>query len=266
MNLPFLSDTVIFSIVGLLALVWLLCGINIVNEWERRPILRFGRYVRTLGPGFSWTEPFTHRRLEDVAINESVWQLEVSNVQTHDNVPIAFRLILTSKVDENNVQKYVVIVTDGDDAVEQRTLSTVSECVSRSELDEILHDRETLYNDITTLLQERISHWGIHILAVEFQDIRITDASIEQAISMKARASKEAEAELARARMQAQIAEELKKAAALYDADAKWLKGTETLLELCRSAENNTVLVPTDLLDGLARAGLSKVQETFLGK
>jgi regulator of protease activity HflC (stomatin/prohibitin superfamily) len=188
---------------------WFIAGVNIVDQWMRRPVLRFGRYIRTLGPGFSWTEPFTCRRLEDIPINEEVWALKVDSIQTHDNVPITFTLILTSKIDEPNVSKYVTAVLDGDDAVEQRTLAVASEAVSGMELDAILHDRQRLHDKLIELLNSRVSHWGILIVAVEFKDIKITDSSIEQAIAMKARAVKEAEAELARAQKQVEIAEEV---------------------------------------------------------
>lgn len=234
-------------------LLYLLSGINIVNEWERRPVLRFGKYVRTLGPGLSWTEPFTNRRLEDIAVNDEVWDLEIENVQTKDNIPITFNLVLTSRVDEQHVKKYVVAVSDGDEAVDRRTLACASQVVSASNWDEILHHRDRIYGQMQQLLTDRISVWGMKIIAVEITDLRITDSSIEQAISLKAKATKEAEAEIARAEAQVAVAEALKKAGEIYNEETRWLKGNETLLELCRSGSNNTILVPTDLVESLAR-------------
>lgn len=241
------------ALLALAVLIYFLKGINIVQEWMRRPVLRFGRYVATLGPGFSWCEPFTTRTLEDVPINEEVWALTIEHIQTHDNVPITLDLILTSRIDEANVKKYITAVLDGDDAIEERTLAVASECVSGWELDKILHDREKLHDKLIALLNARTSHWGILIVAIEFKDISITDESIQQAIALKARAVKEGEAELARAAVQVEIAKELNKAAAEYTEQGRWMKGTEVLLELGRSAENNTILIPTDMVEGLAR-------------
>ena len=175
------------------------------------------------------------------------------SIQTHDNVPITLTLILTSRIDEENVKKYVTVVMDGDEAIEQRTLAVVSEAVSGLTLDQILHDRVKLHDTLVDLLNSRVSHWGIVILAIEFKDIKITDPSIEQAIAMKARAGKEAEAELVRAQAQFDIAEQLNKAANTYTPEGRWLKGQETILEMSRSAQNNTIFIPTDILEGLAR-------------
>lgn len=247
------EGTIAVAVVVLVMVWYILAGLNVVTEWMRRPLLRFGRYNRTLGPGITWAEPFTNRPLDDVPINEEVWELQVKHIQTHDNVPITISLILTSKIDENNVRKYVTAVLDGDEAIEQRTLAVVSECVSGLELDQILHDRETLHDKLIRLLNSRTSHWGILIVAIEFKDISITDESIQNAIALKARAVKEGEAEIARAEVQFRIAEELNKAAAEYTEMGRWMKGTEVLLEMCRSAENNTILVPTDMVEGLAR-------------
>jgi regulator of protease activity HflC (stomatin/prohibitin superfamily) len=99
---------------------------------------------------------------------------------------------------------------------------------------------------------------GIHIvIAVELRDVKITDESIQEAIALKARAAKEAEAEMVRAEAQVAIAKELSLAAKELTTDGWRLKAMETTLELCRSAENNTILVPTELLH-LAQSVLSK--------
>ena len=174
-----------------------------------------------------------------------VQELNVQNVQTHDNVPIAFNLVLTSRVVD--AEKNTVEVDEAEASTQQRALSTVTECVGNTELDKILHDRAKLSVDIQTALQERVGGWGVKVIAVELKDIKITDQSIEQAIAQKAKAGKEAEAELVRAEMQLKITEKLKEAADAFDEKTWRLKGMEVMLELCRSANNNTVIIPAEL-------------------
>jgi regulator of protease activity HflC (stomatin/prohibitin superfamily) len=167
-------------------------------------------------------------------------------------VPVKFNLILTQRISEDKVKDWFLNVDDGYEALWQRAVATASEVVSGTELDSILHDREKLYGKMVASLQSRVATWGITIIAIEIKDISIVDEAIQEAIAMKARASKEAEAELVRAEKQKQIAVALKEAADIYDDKSRWLKGIETLTELCRSAENNTIMVPTDLLSTLA--------------
>jgi len=235
-------------------LFYVRAGFNAVKEWERRPVLRFGKYARTLEPGITWLEPFTHTKLPDVAINEVVNSIELdtnASLQTRDNVPIAFTTVITSKTDAEHVKKFILAVKDGNRAVTARALAAVSEVVSRSTLDQLLHERDVVCEAIVVLLRERVKEWGILICAIELRDVKITDTSIQEAISLKARAAKEAEAEFVRAEAQVKIAKELNLAAAELSADGWRMKSMETMLEMTRSAENNTIVIPSDSLAAL---------------
>ena len=238
-----------------LFLLFILGGINVVNEWKRRPILLFGRYTSTIGPGLAWIEPIFHRRLEDVAVRDVVNELRIGGVQTHDNVPISFNLIMTTRVDQARVKDFIVQVANGYEATRQRALASVTEIVGNHELDAILHNRGQFYSEVRDSLQGKVAAWGVKVVAVELKDIEITDEQIQQAIAMKARAGKEADAELVRAAMQLHIAGKLVEAAGVLTPDGWRLKELEVLVELTRSAQNNTLLIPTNLLKGLQDIG-----------
>jgi regulator of protease activity HflC (stomatin/prohibitin superfamily) len=258
----FTSTNIILAFLGLSLFIYILSGLNIVNEWERAPVIRFGKYLRTLGAGVRWIEPFTNRVQAKVSIQDEVRQLAMPNIQTHDNVPVAFTLLLTTRIDmtagRDGVKDNFLNIENPEPAILQKAIAVVSETVSGTELDKILHERTALYTKIVTALQDRIAHWGYVILAVEIKDIQITDVSISDAISLKARAGKEGEAELVKAQFQLQIAQALKLAADVYDDNARWLKQQETLLELGRSAENNTIIIPVDF-GGRIAVGTGKI-------
>lgn len=259
----------LFVLFSLVSMIFGLCGLNIVDQWSRRPVLRLGKYHRTLGPGITWVNPILCRRLEDVSIRENVERLTLQNVQTHDNVRVNLQLTLTSIVKEANVETVTLVVenalgraeaTDEDDdgnektvrqqgALQRKVIAATMEALGRASLDRVLSSRTEVCNEVQTALGASIKHWGIDILALEITDFAIADERIEQAIAMKARAEKEAQAELKRAEMQKQIALELKKAAAEFDEPAWRLKTLETLVELCRSAQNNTIILPASLGD-----------------
>jgi len=253
-TLDFVQDHWLFLTLCVVVIFYLRWGINVVREWERVPVLRFGKYVRTLEPGITWLEPFTHTLLATVSINEVVTDLALdlaASLQTRDNVPIAFTTILTSKIDASNVKKFTLAVKNGADAIEQRVLAAVSEIVSQSTLDQLLHQRDQVCSAIVSLVRERVTEWGILICAIELRDVKVTDNSIQEALSLKARAAKEAEAEFVRAEAQVKIAKELNLAAAELSEDGWRLKAMETMLEMTRSAENNTIVIPSDSLAAL---------------
>jgi regulator of protease activity HflC (stomatin/prohibitin superfamily) len=236
-----------------LVLLWFCVGgLNIVNEWARRPVLRLGKYRGAIGPGLVWINPAIEWPLNDVIIRDTVVSIKLDSVQTKDNVPLGFLLVLTTRV--TDVRKSVVEVSNFQTAVEERAKAAANSTIRAHDLGEILGLGLSFSEQILKSLQEKIAVWGISALAVEIKDFRIVDTNIEQAISMKARAQKEAEAELKRAEMQEAIAIQLNKAADALDAEGWHLKGLETLLELCRSANNNTILIPTELLKSLTQA------------
>jgi len=228
---------------------YLVFGVVIVKEWERVPVIRFGRYIRTLGGGLSWIEPITSRRLLARPVQDIVYSLAVPAVLTHDNVPVGLTIAVTRYIDAEDVRKTVVAVSDYRRAEEQRALSTVAELIGRRPIDYVFDKRVEFSEEIRSTLQERVKTWGLTIRAVELKDFQIADEAIARSVAMKARAMKEAQAELARAEMQAEIVARLNKAARDLEPAGWRLKTLEVLVELTRSAQNNTILIPANLAE-----------------
>ena len=129
---------------GLIGAGYMAFGCRIVNEWERLPVLFLGNYSGTVGPGFVWQDPLLHTFLDEVPLRDEVEKLEISNVQTQDNVPVSFNLMLTYRVDGTKVKEFTVGVFDGVEATFGRALAAVTENVGKSKLDQILHNRDVL--------------------------------------------------------------------------------------------------------------------------
>jgi regulator of protease activity HflC (stomatin/prohibitin superfamily) len=221
-------------IVGLVLFIYVVSGINVVSEWNRRPVLRFGKYSRTLSPGISWVNPLSNTVLDDVAITDSVTSMDMdalASLQTRDNIPVAFTTVMTTRVDPENVEKFTIVVQQGRTAVESRTLTAVGEVISGRDLNDILHNHGEIGNQIVQLLQSRVAAWGIKVIAVELRNIKIVDEGIQEAIALEARAKKEAAAELVRAQAQVAIAKELNKAAVELSAEGWRLKNLEAIIE-----------------------------------
>lgn len=236
-------------VVAAIILAYLVKGFIVVKEWERVPVTRFGRYIRTLGPGLSWIEPAASRAMTPRPVQDVVYSLTIAAVLTHDNVPVELTIAVTRYIAPDHVPQTVLAVADYCGAEQQRALSTVAELVGRRPIDYIFDKRVEFCEEIRATLQERVRTWGLTIRAVELKDFRVADEAIARSIAMKARAMKEAQAELARAEMQAEIVDRLNKAAADL-APAGWrLKTLEVLVELTRSAQNNTILIPANLAE-----------------
>ena len=71
---------------AVLLLVVVLSGIRIVYEYKRALKFRFGKYVKTLQPGFRWIIPLVET-IQKVDIRVITINIVSQEVMTEDNVP-----------------------------------------------------------------------------------------------------------------------------------------------------------------------------------
>ena len=232
---------------------YVICGIRVVQEWERVPIMLFGKYLGTLNPGLGWVDPIFFSTLQPINVQDITRDVKVEGAQTKNNIGISVIGLLTFRVDKAKVRNAVVEVHDVLNSVLNRASATLAGVVGTKELNDLLEHREVFTQSIKDQLIPRLENWGVVITAFELKDIIIKDPQIAEAIAMKARADQEAQAELVRADRQKQIAEALNAAASAYSAEGKWLKELEVLIELCRSANNNTIILPANLTQALSK-------------
>jgi regulator of protease activity HflC (stomatin/prohibitin superfamily) len=233
------------------ACLWYAAGwVNTIKEWKRRPVMLFGRYKYTAGPGLTFIEPLFYTTLTDVTVQEVTKMVSAKGVQTKDNVSVGLTAVLTYRINPAKVRDAVVEVSNVEQAIMNRALAVLTDVPATMDLDGLLEHREQLGTKLVEKLAGRLKGWGVEVIAYELQAFKINDVQIEQAIAMRARAQKEAEAELARANMQEQIAGSLNKAAATLTPEGWRLKGIETFLEAVRG-QNNTILIPASLAEGL---------------
>ena len=209
-------------IVLILAVVWLLSGIYIVNPDEQGVVLRFGKYVRTVEAGPHYALPFPI---------ESVYKPTVTQVQ---RVEVGFRSVGQGRTfqqganrvlpeeaamltgDENivNVQfsvqyqiknpvEYLFNVTNQPAVVKNAAEAAMREVIGNSQIDSVLTDGKLqIQTEATQLLQEILNRYkvGVRVIAVQLQDVHppkeVSDAfkDVASAREDKSRIINEAEA------------------------------------------------------------------------
>jgi len=75
----------LFSI-SVLILLFLFVGIRIIFEYKRALKFRFGKYIKTLEPGFRWIIPLVET-IQIVDIRVITINIDSQEVMTEDNVP-----------------------------------------------------------------------------------------------------------------------------------------------------------------------------------
>lgn len=209
-------------IAGGLVVLWMLSGIYIINPDEEGIVLRFGKYVRTVGPG-----PHYHLPIPI----ETVYKPKVTQVMRGE---VGFRSIgqgatfqqgqvrtiseeasmLTGDENIVNVQfsvqykikdpvQYLFNVTDQAKVVRNAAEATMREVIGKSQIDSALTDGKIkIQVDATELLQSIMNRYevGVQIIAVQLQDVHppqgVIDAfkDVASAREDKSRIINEAEA------------------------------------------------------------------------
>lgn len=170
-------STTMWSVFGFLILLWVIYGFGTVDLRVRRPIMFFGSYFRTAGPGIIWVPPIIFQRLRDVSVQSWVDELVIEGARTKNNIPLKVKAIITWKVDAARVRDFVVNVKDGRTAVKQRAEAAAVSVIGSEPFRDIQNDRKKFSNDVTETLVANVTNWGVII------DTEIAEAVAREAIA-----------------------------------------------------------------------------------
>jgi regulator of protease activity HflC (stomatin/prohibitin superfamily) len=238
---------VLIAVAGLGA-VGLAASARIVKQYERGLIFRFGRVREAVrGPGLTLIVPGVDR-LRKVNMQIVTMPVPAQDGITRDNVTVKVDAVVYFNVVDPvravvNVQNYLF-------AVSQVAQTSLRSMIGKSELDDLLSNREQLNQGLEVMIDSPALDWGIHIDRVEIKDVALPDA-MKRSMSRQAEAERERRARVITADGELQASHKLAQAAATM-ADtptALQLRLLETVVEV--AAEKNSTLVlpfPVELL------------------
>jgi len=174
---------------------------------------------------------------------------------TRDNVTVKVYAVVYFKVIDPVVA--IVDVQDYRTAIGQVAQTALRSIIGKSDLDDLLSNRERLNQGLELMIDSPALNWGVHIHRVEIKDVALPE-SMKRSMSRQAEAERERRARIITAEGELQASHKLAEAAATM-ADtptALQLRLLETVVEV--AAEKNSTLVlpfPVELLRFLERAG-----------
>jgi regulator of protease activity HflC (stomatin/prohibitin superfamily) len=235
------------------AVAWIGASARIVKQYERGLVFRLGRVLdETRGPGLAMIVPGVDR-LRRVNLQIVTMPVPAQEGITRDNVTVKVDAVVYFKVVDP--VRAVVNVQDYPFAVLQVAQTSLRSMVGKSELDDLLSNREKLNQGLEVMLDSPALEWGIHIDRVEIKDVELPE-SMKRSMSRQAEAERERRARVITAEGELQASEKLAQAAARMEATptALLLRLLETVVEV--AAEKNSTLVlpfPVELLRFLER-------------
>jgi regulator of protease activity HflC (stomatin/prohibitin superfamily) len=241
------------AVAGLVLLV-LGQNIRVVKQFERGVVFRFGRVQSAVrGPGLTMLVPVADR-LQKVNMQIITMPVPAQDGITRDNLTVRVDAVIYFNVVDP--VRAAVDVQDYMSAIGQVAQTSLRSIIGKSNLDDLLSNRERLNQGLELLIDSPALGWGIHIDRVEIKDVILPD-SMKRSIARQAEAERERRARVITADGELQASEKLAMAAHVMAEKpaALQLRLLETVVEV--AAEKNSTLVlpfPVELLRFLERS------------
>ncbi|NOZ34118.1 MAG: slipin family protein [Chlorobi bacterium] len=233
-----MSLIIIFTIIVIL---FLFTGIRIIFEYKRGIKFRFGKYVKTLKPGFRWIIPFVET-LQIVDIRVITFNIQSQEVMTKDNVPSKIDGVVFFKIIDP--EKAVLEVEEYSFAIAQLSQAALRDVCGKVELDTILSKREEIGKNIREAVDKETEPWGIKVLDVKIKDIQLPE-NMRRIMANQAEAERTRRARIILAQAEEQAADKLLEAGKKMDQSpsAMKLRLYQTLANIA-SEKNSTIVFP----------------------
>jgi regulator of protease activity HflC (stomatin/prohibitin superfamily) len=258
-------EAVLVAIIAILVVAVVLAGasVRVLREYERAVVFRMGRLIANRGPGLVLLVPAIDRMVR-VSLRTITMAVPPQDVITRDNVPVRVDAVVYFRVIDPN--QAVVAVESFQKATSQIAQTTLRSVLGKADLDHLLSERETLNEQLQTIIDEQTEPWGVKVTSVEIKDVGIPQA-MQSAMARQAEAERGRRAKIINAEGEFQAAARLAEAADVISRNpaTMQLRYLQTLNEI--GVNQNTTVVfplPMDLvkpiLDATSKAETPQAQ------
>lgn len=219
-------------------------AIRILREYERGVIFRLGRLISAKGPGLIFLIPIVDRMVR-VSLRVVAMDVPSQDVITKDNVSIKVSAVIYFRVIE--ASKAIVEVENFLFATSQLSQTTLRSILGKSELDELLSEREKINRLLQETMDTHTAPWGIKVSLVEVKNVDLPQ-EMQRAIARQAEAERERRAKIIHAEGEYQASQRLADASKIISTSpyALQLRFLQTLTEVA-AEKNSTIIFPVPI-------------------
>ena len=179
---------IILGVILLLVLAVVLSSIKIVNTGYLCVVERFGQFDKVLEPGWHFIIPFVDFVRKRVSTKQQILDVQPQSVITKDNVKILVDNVIFYKL--LNARDAVYNIEDYKSGIVYSATTNMRNILGNMTLDEILSGRDSINQDLLSIIDEVTDAYGIKILSVEIKNIVPPD-EIQQAMEKQMRAERD---------------------------------------------------------------------------
>lgn len=232
----------------IILLIIILKSIVQVNEYERGIKFSFGKFNKTMNPGWNFVIPI-FQSYKKVDIRTKAVDVPEQDAITKDNVSVRINAVIYYKIFD--ASKAILEVENFYYAVSQLAQTTMRNVVGSVSLDELLAEREKLSESICKIIDEATDPWGIKVENVELKDVSLPE-EMKRVIARAAEAERERAAVITKAQGEVEAAKNLAEAANTMASTpgALHLRTLSTISDIS-SNQSNTILMclPIEILE-----------------
>ncbi|MFD3926673.1 slipin family protein [Streptomyces sp. NPDC058614] len=234
--------------------VYVAAAARVIKQYERGVVLRLGRLAGEVrAPGFTMVVPGVDK-LHKVNMQIVTMPVPAQDGITRDNVTVRVDAVIYFKVID--AADAVIQVEDYRFAVSQMAQTSLRSIIGKSDLDDLLSNREKLNQGLELMIDSPAMGWGVQIDRVEIKDVSLPE-TMKRSMARQAEADRERRARIINADAELQASKKLAEAAGVMSEQpaALQLRLLQTVVAV--AAEKNSTLVlpfPVELLRFLERA------------
>jgi regulator of protease activity HflC (stomatin/prohibitin superfamily) len=179
---------VVLGIIALVLIIVIIKSIIIVPQANTVIVERLGKYAKTLDAGFHIIVPIIEKKANVVSLKEKVADFPPQPVITKDNVTMQIDTVVYFQITDPKLYTYGVERPMS--AIENLTATTLRNLIGDLELDQTLTSRDTINQQMRSILDEATDPWGIKVNRVELKNI-LPPRDIQEAMEKQMRAERQ---------------------------------------------------------------------------
>jgi len=227
----------------LLALFLAISGLRVANEYERAVVFRLGRLMATRGPGLYWLIPLGIETQRKVDLRTMTVDME-----SQESVTVKVNAVVWLKICDP--VKAVTSVANYYAASYQVALTSLRNIIGQHVLDEVLKERDKIYEALQEVVDAATEPWGVKVEMVEMKDVEIP-ASMQRAMAQEAQAMREKRARIIKAEAELESSSKLADAAKIITENPLGLELRRMQMITEVGAEQNTttiIMMPSEFV------------------
>jgi len=188
------ESIIVIGVLAVIIIILLIKTAVIVPQRSEFVIERLGKYSQSLSAGFHILVPFLDKVAYKRSLKEEVMDIPSQDCITTDNVTVSVDGILYIQVIDSKLSAYGI--DDYKFAAGQLAQTSLRSVIGKIELDRTFEERESLNQQIVSVIDEAAQNWGIKVLRYEIKDIT-PPQSVMEAMEKQMRAEREKRAAIA---------------------------------------------------------------------